>query len=88
MVFFGGAGGALFLIVFQDTFHAYSAADVTSPAAPDGKAAFPADIVVALTAQTMVPVSEGLSCVQAIMKINDKVQAYSDWRKQGHAALF
>ncbi|KAK7091895.1 glutathione hydrolase 1 proenzyme-like [Littorina saxatilis] len=38
--------------------------------------------------QTMVKVTEGLSCVQAVMKINDDVQAYSDWRKGGRAATF
>ena len=46
------------------------------------------NIVTELTAQTMVPVEEGLSCVQAIMKVNDAVEAYSDWRKGGHAATY
>nr|KAG5701518.1 hypothetical protein BaRGS_000914 [Batillaria attramentaria] len=38
--------------------------------------------------QKMVPATEGLCTVQGIMKINDNIEAYSDWRKYGRAALF
>ncbi|KAL8569064.1 hypothetical protein ACOMHN_020506 [Nucella lapillus] len=63
--------------------------DVVSSGAPNGTDVFPADIVRALAAsQSMVAVSEGLSCVSAISKLNDAVEAYADWRKGGHAATY
>jgi gamma-glutamyltranspeptidase len=50
---------------------------------------FPEKLVNGLsTVQKMRVVEEGLSCVQAIMKLNDDLKAAADWRKGGHAATF
>lgn len=66
--------------------------DITFSLPKGGKttAALPADIISALSGmgQKMVPVAEALSTVQGIMKINDNIEAYSDWRKYGQAATF
>lgn len=64
--------------------------DIISYNAPGGIAEFPENIVATLKSfgQNMVPVSEGTSTVQGIMKINDNIDAYSDWRKYGKAAVF
>ncbi|KAK7489419.1 hypothetical protein BaRGS_00019363 [Batillaria attramentaria] len=64
--------------------------DVVSHNAPGGEVRFPEDILQGLAdmGQKMVPATEGLCTVQGIMKINDNIEAYSDWRKYGRAALF
>lgn len=65
--------------------------DVASQSAPSGRVWFSHDIVDNLVnefGQNMNPVDEGLSTVQGVMKVNDAVEAYSDWRKFGKAAEF
>ncbi|XP_041361317.1 glutathione hydrolase 1 proenzyme-like [Gigantopelta aegis] len=54
------------------------------------KKLFPPHIVSDLMklGQTMMPVSEGLCAVQAVMKNNDNIYAHSDSRKHGKAAWF